>query len=258
MALILYLAQEKLIFQGQSLPADYKFRFDRPFQEGNLVMEDGASINYLHFTSPESNGLIVYYHGNAGSLAGWGYVAEDLRTLGYDVAIMDYRGYGKSFGELSQKSILSDAVSFYQHFKTQYSEDKMILYGRSLGSGISAYVASLHDPSMIILESPYFSFTSLVQNHFPLFPAGPALRYKFRTKDYLKSVECPIYIFHGTEDRIVPIEHGERLIESLSDKKSMQMTVINGGSHNDLDSYEEYWTYLENALKNPSVDRALE
>ena len=247
-SILLYLLQEGFIFLDEPLDDNFRFSFDTPHAEVNLDMEDGGRINVLHFTAEDPKGLILYYHGNAGNLAGWGYVAHDFVALGYDVAIMDYRGYGKSTGRRTQKTMLSDAVAVYDHFKRKYSEDKIVLYGRSLGTGIAAYVASKTKPGKLVLESPYFNFTSLVQVHFPVFPAGPSLKFKFRTNQYLRDVECPIYIFHGTEDTVVPFKQGKKLYEGLGSKEA-SMFVLEGGTHNNLDSYKEYWENLEAILE---------
>ena len=247
-SLLLYLLQERFIFLGEPLDNDHRFDFDSPFTEINIDMEDGGRVNALHFTIDNPKGLIVYYHGNAGNLAGWGFVASNFLQFGYDVAIMDYRGYGKSYGKRTQKTLLADAISFYGYFEDQYPEEKIYAYGRSLGTGIAAYVASKKNPGKVILETPYYSFTSLVQAHVPVFPAEPSLKFKFRTHRYLKETSCPIIIFHGTEDSIVPFKQGKRLYESLNDQ-NVSMVVIEGGEHNNLDSFEEYWVNIEKVLK---------
>lgn len=245
---LLYIFQDKMIFQGMELDAGHEYSFDRPFTEVNMRMEDGGTINALFFENEEPKGLILYYHGNAGNLAGWGFVAEDFIDLGYSVAIMDYRGYGKSQGKRSQKTILSDAIEFYDHFLKEYSHSNIVLYGRSLGTGIAAYVASERPVDKLILETPYYNFTSLVQSHVPVFPAGPALKYKFPTNKYVKNVDCPVYIFHGTEDMIVPFKQGKRLFESM-DENQATMYIIEGGEHNNLANFKEYWVNLERVLK---------
>jgi pimeloyl-ACP methyl ester carboxylesterase len=247
-SLLLYLFQEKLIFQGDTLERSHRFRFNQPYSEIDLEMDDGAVINVLYFEVHSPKGLILYYHGNAGNLAGWGYVAEAFLSQGYNIAIMDYRGYGKSTGELSQKAILNDALAFYDEFVRGFSKDQIILYGRSLGTGIAAYVASQRPVDKLILETPYYNFTSLVQSHVPVFPAGPALKYKFKTNRYVKDVSCPIYIFHGTDDMIVPFKQGRRLYESIPEGQAT-MIEIEGGDHNNLDNYGKYWDYLSLILE---------
>lgn len=247
-AFLLYLFQEQLIFLGESIEEDYQFTFENPFQEITIETKDHGKINIIHFTLEKPKGIILYYHGNAGSLIRWGQVAESFLPLGYEVAIMDYRGFGKSTGPRSQKILLNDAQSFYDYFKKDYPESEIILFGRSLGTGIASWIASNNKPSQIILETPYYSLTSLVQSKFPVFPAGPSLRYKFRTFQYLKESECPITIFHGTADKVVPFRHGKRLYESL-DKSKAEFVKIDEGNHANLSEYQLYWDKMKDILK---------
>ena len=95
--------QEKLIFFPEKVNTDYKYPFQQPFEEVYLTTADGASLHALYFRSPQPKGVILYFHGNAGSLRTWGYLAEDLIPFGYDVLMPDYRGFGKSTGTLSQQ-----------------------------------------------------------------------------------------------------------------------------------------------------------
>lgn len=239
LAVLVYIFQDRFIFQGEILHPEHQFSFETRHDEIDLVMEDGARINLLFFHANEPKGLMVYYHGNAGNLEGWGYEVEYYVSLGYDVAIMDYRGYGKSTGKRNQKTILSDALAVYENFKSGYNEGNIVIYGRSLGSGIASYVASKTNPGKLILETPYYSFVSLAKSHMPIFPVGFSLKYRFPTYKYLQEVKCPVIIFHGTEDMVVSFDQGERLFESLVDGTAT-MVVIEGGSHNDLRNYEEF------------------
>ena len=247
-SMLLYFLQEKLIFQGVALPQDYDFQFDRPYTELNIEVSDDGIINTLHFKADSSKGLIIYYHGNAGNLAGWGHVNEDLVPLGYDLAIMDYRGYGKSQGSRSPKNMLSDALEVFDHYQKNYPSYQVVLYGRSLGTGIAAYVASKREVDKIILETPYHNFTSLVQSHVPVFPASPVLRYKFNTAKYLENNDKPVFIFHGTDDRVVPFKQGRKLYNQLG-PESATFIEIQGGHHNNLSEYDEYWSNLRKALQ---------
>lgn len=239
LVILVYFLQDQFIFQGEELDPDHQFNFETPFEEIDLVMEDGANINLLIFRANQPKGLMVYYHGNAGNLEGWGHVVEYFASLGYDVAVMDYRGYGKSTGKRNQKTLLSDALKVYNYFKHEYSEESIVIYGRSLGTGIASYVASQTNPGKLILETPYYSFVTLAKSSMPIFPVGLLLKYRFPTYKYLLDVDCPVIVFHGTEDMIVPFKQGVRLFENLDQDKAT-MFVIDGGSHNNLIDFEEF------------------
>ncbi len=246
-AILLSLFQEKLIFLDEVLDPAFQYRFVSEFEEINLITPDDGSINALHFKTENPRGIIIYYHGNAGTLERWGHIADDFLKYGYDVAVMDYRGYGKSTGKRTQKTLLQDAVSFYDHFIEEFGESRMVPYGRSMGTGMASWVASVRKPKAVILETPYYTLTSLVQSKFPVFPAGPALRFKFNSKKYLESASCKVHIFHGTEDIVVPFRHGKKLYDHLGPEKA-SLYAFEGGRHSNLGTYESFWEEIEKIL----------
>lgn len=247
--LIIYLLQERLIFLPEELPSDYVYSFDAKFDEHFITMEDGAEINALHFTQEESKGLIVYFHGNAGNLDRWGEVVYPFVEMGFEVFIIDYRGYGKSSGTKSQKALLSDADMVYKYAKHLAPENEIILFGRSLGSAFASYVAGKNDPSMVILETPFSSLRDAAKDFIPIYPTNYLLRYNFKNYEYLETCEVPIYIFHGTEDEVVDFDSGQQLFKSLVGK-SAEFFVIEGGHHNDLSMFQPYWEAMNNVLSD--------
>jgi len=101
---LIYLSQEKLIFHPEQLAKNHKFQFDQKFEELNFKTNDNQLLNALLFKSESSKGLIFYLHGNAGSLNSWGEIAEAYLQFDFDVLMLDYRGFGKSEGEISSQS----------------------------------------------------------------------------------------------------------------------------------------------------------
>ncbi len=249
LGLLIYLLQERLIFLPEKLPLDYSFEFDAPFEEHFIEMEDGAKINALHFTRKESRGLIVYFHGNAGSLARWGEIVVPFLDMGYEVLITDYRGYGKSTGKRSQKRMLLDAEKVYASAKDIEPENRIIVFGRSIGSAFASYLAGKNSPSKLILETPFYSLKDVAREVIPIYPTKLLLRYNFKNHSYLKEAKIPIYIFHGTEDEIVKYDSGKKLYGTLQ-KNQANFFTIDGGHHNDLSTFPEYWSKMETALKN--------
>jgi hypothetical protein len=247
-AFLFYFFQEKLIFLGEKLPGDFTFRFDRPFTERNISMPDGAVINLLHFTSQESKGLIIYFHGNAGNLDRWGEVVYPYVDLGYDVVIPDFRGYGKSTGKRTEANLFSDAQTIYDAYKGTIPETQIILFGRSLGTSMAVFLAANNHPGKLILETPFYSLQSLAQKVVPIFPARLLLRFPFNSNEYIRGVKCPVFIFHGTEDEVVPYEQAERLFKLIPDTLGTFYT-IEGGTHNDLIAFKKFRNTMGAALK---------
>src|SRR5450432_235664 len=130
LCILLYFIQEKLIFYPQKLPADYTFHFDTNFEELHFKTQDNTSLHGILFKADSSKGLIFYLHGNAGSLQSWGQIAKAYTELHYDLFMLDYRGYGKSEGSISnEKQFYEDVQLAYNSLKQKYNENKMIVLG---------------------------------------------------------------------------------------------------------------------------------
>ena len=239
--IMLYFLQEKLIFLPTTLPANYSFSFSQPFEEFFLTAEDDAVLNGLHFKLENSKGTILYFHGNTGDLSRWGNIVTQFVDLGFDVIVMDYRTYGKSTGTLSEAALFKDAQMFYDYALEHYKEENIIVYGRSLGTGIASKLASENQPRQLILESPYYSLQDLAIKRFPFLPVKWLLKYRLLSYEYVQLVKCPISIFHGTDDTVVPYASGERLFNSLNIRQKRFVAVPQGAHNNlaDFDAYQE-------------------
>ena len=242
---LLYRFQESLIFQADTLEPDHQFKFSTPFEEKILPRNDGAKLHGLHFKSKEARGLILYFHGNAGDLSRWGEIVEPLVKFGYDVLVVDYRGYGKSTGKRVEKLMYEDAIAWYELGLEDYEADSIIVYGRSLGCTFAIHLASKKDPRQLILETPFYSLKSLVKNTYAIFPVSKLLKFHFPSHEFISEVACPITIIHGTEDEVVPIENSRRLIPL---NPQIEFETIDRGAHNDLANFEAYWQVIERLL----------
>jgi len=228
------------LFQSDSLPFDHQYDFNFEFDERNYTMSDGANINCLFIPSDSSKGIILYFHGNSDNLVRWGEIAHFFNQYNFDVLIYDYRGFGKSTGKRNLDNLFSDAMVLYNDLLKTYDDDEIIVYGRSLGSGIASWLASKTNPKMLILETPFYSLDDI--NPFPylLLPFEFLSNYAFPNYEYLKSVKAPIRIFHGTDDSVVPYTSGKRLYESVKSDKDIQFISIVGGKHKNLADFKKF------------------
>jgi len=243
---LLYFYQEKLIFYPEKIPPDYKYIFDNDFIEINYKIDKKTTLNALLFKADNSKGLVFYLHGNAGNLISWGHIAPQFIDNNYDLLIIDYRGYGKSTGKLSEKTLFSDGQFIYNQIKKDYKEDNIIIYGRSIGTGIATYLASNNKPKQLILEAPSYNMIDLAKKFYPWFPKF-LIRYPLRTDRYIKNVDCPIFIFHGTIDNIIYYKSSLKLKQFFKDTD--KLFLIKGGNHNDLSFFESYNYHLNEILK---------
>jgi fermentation-respiration switch protein FrsA (DUF1100 family) len=244
---MLYSFQEKLIFLPSQLPQDYAYSFGLPHEEFNLKTEDGAVLNGLHFKNSEPKGVILYFHGNAGDLSRWGEIVLYFVKKQYDVVIMDYRTYGKSTGKLSQKALFDDAQLFYNYTLQLYDEGRITLYGRSLGTGIATQLAATNNPKQLVLETPFYSLLDVAKSMFPILPVSLFLKYTFPSFEYMQHASCPIIIFHGTNDSVVPYESGNKLYDAIPHERKTFFTV-DKGNHNNLVSFPQYHEGIKTVL----------
>ncbi len=246
---VLYFFQENLIFLPTVLPQNYEFKMRFPFTEVTLKTNDGAILNGLHFKTQNPKGVILYFHGNAGDLQRWGEIAQFFVEKNHDVIVMDYRGYGKSTGKKSMQALYDDAQDWYKYALEKYEENKIRVYGRSLGTTFATYVASKNNPYKLILESPFYSVLDVGKNRFPFLPVKALLHYTFPTYRYINDVNCPIVIYHGTDDTVIDYQEGERLFNFIKNLDSKQFISVPGGNHNDLVLFDDYLQTIDTVLE---------
>ena len=257
-SIALYYLQDYLLFKPEKLPKDFQFHYEnQETMEYNLETRDGAIINGVRFLPKgNSRGVILYLKGNSKSIKGWGKFAVDFTRHNYNVIMIDYRGFGKSTGRRSQKAIKRDLQLVYNKIKEQTTEDRIILYGRSLGSGFAAKLASMNNPKMLILDAPYYSLTKVTARYMPFMPLSVLIKYPLPTYKWLKYVRCPIHIIHGTNDKLIPYKTSVKLSQ-VNPKLTRLHTVI-GGGHKNLNNFESYHKMLGEIINSVPKEINLE
>lgn len=248
-SILIYSFQEKIIFYPQKLPKDFSFGYYRNFEERFVEMKDGKELHALLFRAKEPKGVVFYLHGNAGSLEGWGSVADTFVNLGYDVFIPDYRSYGKSEGSIkSESQLYEDMQRLYDVVKEEYSEEEIIVLGHSIGSGMAAKLAATNNPKLLILQAPPYSLPDLAKNInlFKIFPSF-LLRYKFETGKYLAATDVPVVVLHGDEDEIVYYGSALKLQERF--KLEDKLITLEGFGHNNFIDTKEYREEIRKILQ---------
>ena len=257
-SIAIYYLQDYLLFKPEKLPEDFQFHYgNQETIEYNMETRDGAVINGVRFVPKgESRGVVLYLKGNSKSIKGWGKFAVDFTRHNFNVLMVDYRGFGKSTGRRSQKAIKRDLQEVYNKIKEQTTEDRIILYGRSLGSGFAAKLASMNHPRKLILDAPYYSLTKVTARYAPFMPLSVLLKYPLPTYKWLKYVRCPIHIIHGTNDKLIPYKTSVKL-SKVNPKLTKLYTVI-GGGHKNLNNFESYHSMLDDILNSKPKEIDLE
>ncbi len=244
--LLFYTFQKQIVFQPDRLHSSYSFNFNDSFEEF-FIPVGTEKINALYFkTEKEKNGVILYLHGNSDNLSRWGKYAVDFTSRGYDVLMIDYRGYGKSDGTVTEENIYEDAQVAFEWLSNQFDQRQIVIYGRSLGSAPATYLAAKNDAKMLVLETPFENIECIGEDKLPLISYFFPSRVNFPNDQYIQRVDYPIFIFHGTADYIVPYECAKGLEQFL--KPQDQFFTIEGGGHKNLNEFKSYQEQLDNIL----------
>jgi len=196
----------------------------------------------------------LWFHGNAGNISDR---LENLRLLhdelGVNVFIFDYRGYGRSEGSPSEQGTYRDAEAAlaYALSRPDVDAERIVYFGRSLGSAVAVELATRRPPFALILESPFTSMADLARQHYRFLPATGLIRTKYDSLSKIGSVRAPLLVLHGDQDDIVPFEAGKRLFEAASEPK--RFYTIRGAGHNDtyVAGGREYFRALREFVEGP-------
>ena len=236
----------QFVFHPTTLPQDHQFDFDIPFEELRLSTADSVQIHGLFFPAAEPKGALLYLHGNADDLDRWGRFASDFTRLGFSVLMIDYRCFGKSDkASLTEEGLFQDALAAYHWLVQRFPPEDIVLYGRSLGSGIANRMAATVPARQLILETPYYSLTDMVGLYLPLLNEWLARDFPIPSNEYFLQHQLPTTIFHGTRDRVVPYKEGKRLAQLRPDATFI---TIPGGNHKNLNQYDLYHEELARVL----------
>lgn len=250
MGIVLYYLQDYILFHPVELSQKEVYNFKMPHREVNIPYSANSTINIVQFLTPDSSvkGVILYFHGNKKNISWYSKFSPSFTRYGYEVWMIDYPGFGKSTGIFSEQRLYDWALTLYKLARARFSPDSIIIYGKSMGTGIAAQLASIRDCRYLILETPYYNMPSIIDNYLPIYPVNKMIHYKLPTWQYLQNVTAPVTIFHGTADWIIPYRNAERLKSFL--KQSDVFVTVKKGSHNDLYKFPPVIKILDSLLKN--------
>jgi uncharacterized protein len=238
---LLWWKQEALLFHPQPLPAQHRLATEPDVHE-EQVRVPGATLSMLHLRLPQPKGVVFFLHGNAGNLAGWFSDTAFYREAGFDLVMPDYRGYGKSSGRIeSPGQLRQDVRAAWDSVAPRYAGLRVVLYGRSLGTGLAADLAEQltregRPPHLTVLATPYSSLRELAAEFYPWVPAG-LLRYPLDTGRHLPHIGGRVLLVHAGEDSLIGLHHSERLMRVAP---AAQLLVVPGAGHNDLHLFAPY------------------
>ena len=245
--IFLYFIQDLLLFHPTPLPQNHTFSFRQPFEEVNVPV-DGRTLSIVKF-HPHSvrRGIVLFFHGNRHNVEHYSKYPSLFTKNGYEIWMIDYPGFGKSTGKRTEEAMYHDALLMYNYAAKEINKDSLVIYGKSIGTGVASFLASQRQSKQLILETPYYSIDALARHYFPFYPVIPMTRYSFPIYKYLKDVKTNVAIFHGTADEVIPYKQAKQL---TAENKNVQLITIAGGKHNNLSRFPLFQQKLDSLLSH--------
>jgi len=243
-----YFLQDRILFRPVRLKKNHAFQFPNPHEEIHLPVNGNETIHLVRFHAAVSNrrGIILYFHGNKKNIGWYARHMPFLTNRGYEVLMIDYPGFGKSQGKLNEQRLYDWALETYKLAHRSYPADSITIYGKSMGTGIAAWLATARDCKQVILETPYYDMPSVIQRYLPVYPVKWMLHYQLPTYQYLQNISVPVTIFHGTKDRMISYRNASRLKPYL--KSNDEFITIEKGKHNNLNKFDLVQRKLDSLL----------
>lgn len=245
----LYFLQDYILFHPVSLKKEHKYDFPEKHKDIDIPINKNSNLNIVQFFSIDTvtRGVVLYFHGNKKNISWYAKYPPYFTRNGYEVWMIDYPGFGKSTGKLTEKNLYDWANYLYKFANARFNSDSIIIYGKSMGTGIATELASKQPCKRLILETPYYDYPSVIKHYLPFYPVDWMIHYKIPTYRFIQHINTPITIFQGTDDRLVTYDNASGLKPYL--KPGDEFVTIKDGSHNDLFEFKETISKLDSLLK---------
>ena len=259
MLAVLYFYQSRLLYYP-NLPSRQIFAFPdsmgMTYQSLEIVASDGVKLHGWFLPVENPRATVLFFHGNAGNISHRLDSLKLFNDLRLSVLIFDYRGYGLSEGKPDEAGTYLDAAAAWRYLTGNLAvpSRQIVLFGRSLGGAIAAWMAARSDAIGLILESAFTSVPDLAAGIYPLFPVRSLSRYRYDTLRHLQSVKMPVLVIHSRDDEVIPIAHARRLYARAAEPKRF---LEIGGGHNDgfLQSRSRYMQGLRQFIESLAAAR---
>jgi uncharacterized protein len=230
---VMYFAQRALMYFPETTRTPPAAAGLPQAEEVTLDTADGERVIVWHVPPRDNKPVVLYFHGNGGSLR---YRATRYRMLaeaGVGLVALSYRGFGGSTGSPSETGLMADAAAAYKFAVSRYAPERIAVWGESLGGGVAVQLAARERIGWLILEAPFTSAAEVAQRAYLIFPVRLLMHDQFRSDEYIGRVTAPVLIMHGERDNVVPFDLGERMAGLVTAPKTF--VRFPEGGHNDLD-----------------------
>ena len=246
--LVVYLLQDRLLFHPYPLHETQRAQILKrhPAVEEVFIESDGYKLHAWHLKGPAGAPLILYFGGNAEDVSWMLGGAGAAPTVGW--LLIDYRGYGASEGSPSEAALVSDALAWYDKFSPQAK--KIVVLGRSLGSGVAVRLAAERKVDAVMLVTPFDSMVAVGKRHYPFLPVSLLLKHRFDSASLAPKIAAPLLCLVATRDSIIPPEHAKLLFDAWAGPK--RWVALEEAGHNTVDAHPNYWRSINAFLSERS------
>jgi pimeloyl-ACP methyl ester carboxylesterase len=241
---LLYFTQEGSIFY----PGPNDSRLRRVYEQNRVEFASGeATIEGWWIENPHiANDLVIlYFGGNAEDVL---YTASTAWKLNARrMLVTNYRGYGASSGKPGQKALYQDGLATYEHALSRGARaDRIVVMGRSLGSGVASMLAGQRNVGAAILVTPFDDFIAVASHHYPYLPVRMLLRHPFPSTEWARRARSPALVLAAERDTIIPVPHAQRLAKAWAGDVAAH--VMADAGHNDIEQNPDYYRLINDFL----------
>ena len=251
---LVYFTQGRLLYlpnlpgrELQATPADVGLRYE----DVRLTASDGVELHgWFVPAGGDARGTLLFFHGNAGNISHRLESIRQFHDLGLDVLIVDYRGYGQSEGSPSEQGTYRDAEAAWEYLTEErdVAPSRLVVFGRSVGGAVGAWLAAHREPGALIVESSFSSLPALAAELYWFLPVRWLARFRYPTAEYVAAAGCPVLVIHSRDDDIVPFHHGRTIYEAAGEpRRFLELSGPHNGAH--VLSEERYLEGLDEFLK---------
>jgi pimeloyl-ACP methyl ester carboxylesterase len=238
----MYVGQDRLIFHPQ--PATDA----RGFAGAASVFMQARDGTRLHAWHVKGSPLVLYFGGNAEDVS-WILERAAQQVPGAGWLLVDYRGYGSSAGSPSEERLVADSIEWYDHARQKLNASGIVVFGRSLGSGVAVQLAAARPVEAVILVTPFDSLTNVARHHYPYLPVKWILKHPFDSLARAPAVAAPLLCLVAQRDQVIPLVHSRRLFDAWHGPK--RWVELGGAGHNSTDDVPAFWQAIREFLVQP-------
>jgi len=244
----MYVGQDRLIFHPQPVTDAGLAQTGKSFPGAQSIFMQARDGTRLHAWHVAGSPLVLYFGGNAEDVA-WNLkrVAQQAPRAGW--LLVDYRGYGASDGTPSEEALTDDAIEWFDYAKQKLDAQSIVVFGRSLGSGVAVQLAAARPVQAVILATPFDSLTNVARHHYPYLPVSWILKHPFDSSGRAPSIAAPLLCLVAERDEVIPMAHSRRLFDAWQGPK--RWVELRGAGHNGTDDVPAFWQAIREFLGQP-------